>query len=103
MVRTLVFGMDKRQIYTRPVKAGDRVRIKNYAEKFNGEIGTVDSRDGAYVYVFIDSQPDNTEYPFELYECEVELCDTLSRAEQDKYRPHDMYFINKKEKNNGRK
>lgn len=54
------------------VKAGDRVRIKNYAEKWNGEIGTVDSRDGAYVYVFIDSQPDNTEYPFELYENEVE-------------------------------
>ncbi len=55
------------------VKAGDRVRIKNYAEKFNGEIGTVDSVDGAYVHVFIDSQPDNTEYPFELYETEVEL------------------------------
>ena len=55
------------------VKAGDRVYIKNYAPKFNGELGTVDYRDGAYVYVFIDSQPDNTEYPFELYDHEVEL------------------------------
>lgn len=55
------------------VKAGDRVRIKCYAEKWNGEIGTVDYRDGAYVYVFIDSQPDNKKYPFELYDHEVEL------------------------------
>lgn len=55
------------------VKKGDRVRIKNFAEKFNGEIGTVGYRNGYYVYVFIDNQPDNKKYPFELYDSEVEL------------------------------
>ena len=55
------------------VEAGDKVRIKNYAKKFNGELATVDSRDGAYVYVFPDCQPENKEYPLELYEHEVEL------------------------------
>jgi hypothetical protein len=54
------------------VEAGDRVRIKNYSEKLNDELGTVDSRSGYYVYVFPDCQPDNKDYPLELYDCEVE-------------------------------
>ena len=54
------------------VEAGDRVSIKNYSKKLNGELGTVDHRDGAYMYVFLDCQPDNTKYPIELYDNEVE-------------------------------
>lgn len=54
------------------VGAGDRVRIKNYSEKFNGELGTVHSRSGYYVYVLPDCQPDNKDYPLELYDHEVE-------------------------------
>lgn len=54
------------------VIAGDRVRIKNYSETLNGETGTVAYRDGGYVYVFPDCQPDNTKYPVELYDNEVE-------------------------------
>jgi hypothetical protein len=57
----------------RLVDVGDRVRIKNFAKKFNGELGTVDYRDGYYVYVFPDCQPENKEYPLELYDHEVEL------------------------------
>ena len=55
------------------VTAGDRVRIKNFAKKFDGELGTVDRRDGYYVYVFLDCQPENKKYPLELYDNEVEL------------------------------
>ena len=55
------------------VKKGDRVRIKNFAEKFNGELGTVDSRDGYYVYVFLDCQPNNKEYPLEVYDNELDI------------------------------
>jgi hypothetical protein len=54
------------------VEVGNRVRIKNYSEKLNGELGTVDSCDGYYVYVFPDCQPDNKKYPVELYQHEVE-------------------------------
>ena len=69
----MVLGMDTRQIPTGPVKAGDRVRIKNFAKKFNGGLGTVDSVDGYYVNVFPDSQPENKTYPLELLDNEVEL------------------------------
>ena len=55
------------------VQVGDRVRIKRHSEKFNGELGTVDSRDGYYVYVFLDCQPDNKEYPLEVYDNELDL------------------------------
>ena len=55
------------------VKKGDRVRIKNFAKKFNGGLATVDSVDGYYVNVFPDSQPENKTYPLELLDNEVEL------------------------------
>ena len=54
------------------VKAGDRVCIKSYSEELNGEFGIVSHRDGFYVYIFPDCQPDNTKYPVELYDNEVE-------------------------------
>jgi hypothetical protein len=55
------------------IENGTRVRVKNYAPRYNGELGTVDYVDGYYVYVFLDCQPDNTEYPFELYQHEIEI------------------------------
>lgn len=50
---------------------GDRVRVKNFTDKFNGELGIVDSVDGYYVNVFLDCQPDNKDYPLELLQTEV--------------------------------
>lgn len=52
-------------------KKGDRVKVKNYAKKFNGKLATVDRVNGFYVYVFLDCQPNNKCYPLELYETEV--------------------------------
>ncbi len=54
------------------IRAGNRVRIKNYSKELNGEKGTVSSRDGYYVYVYLDCQPHNTKYPLELYDHELE-------------------------------
>jgi len=54
------------------IKVGNRVRIKNYSKTLNGEKGTVVRRDGYYVYVYPDCQPNNTKYPLELYDCELE-------------------------------
>lgn len=59
------------------MKKGDTVRIKNYSEALNGELGTIDYIDGGYIGVFPDCQPDNTKYPVELYFHEVEIVDTL--------------------------
>jgi hypothetical protein len=54
------------------MKKGDRVKIVQYDLKWNGKIGTIDRVDGWLVYVFLDCQPDNTKYPFQLYYSEVE-------------------------------
>lgn len=54
-------------------EANDTVRIKGYSKKLNGKLGVVDSTDGEYVYVFPNCQPNNTKYPVELYQSEVEV------------------------------
>ena len=53
-------------------KQGDKVKVKNYHPDFNGLLATVDSVDGYYVRVFLDSQPDNGKYPLDLLNTEVE-------------------------------
>jgi len=53
-------------------KKGDRIRVKNFTPKFNGELGTVNKIDGFYVWVFLDCQPANKDYPLELLINEVQ-------------------------------
>lgn len=55
------------------IKKGDRIIVKNFCKKYNGEKGTVDSVNGLYVNVFLDCQPFNKSYPFELLWNEVDL------------------------------
>lgn len=53
------------------IKAGDRIRVKNFSKDLNGKIGFVHHVNGEEVYVRMSHRPKNESW--QLYRWEVEL------------------------------
>lgn len=49
-------------------RVGNRIKIKNFAKKYNGKLAYITKIDGGYIFVRLK----RTNYIIELYDCEID-------------------------------